>query len=161
MQHRPKYTPVILFSLLLLGSSVVVGQGRVVRETHYQDWVLRCYEDSQCYTMQKVTTGAGSLSIIVGKFRNQKELDIRFTLPFGIYLPAGMSFDIDGNQKTMLPITTCLEDGCKAESKLSDYVQRLLRDGNQLNLSFMDHTTREVVPVAISLKGFPMGMAGI
>ena len=161
MQDRLVNKLVISLVLLLFNSGVVVAQDRVVRETRYQDWMLRCYEGNQCYTTQKVSTDSRSLSIIVGKFRNRKEVDIRFILPFGIYIPAGMSFDIDGQQQTMLPVITCQMDGCMAESKLSDYVQRLLKDGEQLNVSFMDNATREVVPVAVSLKGFPMGLAGL
>jgi invasion protein IalB len=54
-----------------------------------------------------------ALSVSVGYLPGQSDLRMALSLPLGIKLPAGVGFQIDDGKPNMLPVETCLADGCR------------------------------------------------
>ncbi len=69
----------------------------------FQDWIYQCggegLNDDQCYIMQNIFIQESDLrllSVAVGYLGPDDSPWLFFTLPLGVYLPAGMVFNIDG-----------------------------------------------------------------
>jgi invasion protein IalB len=136
--------------------------------TVFNDWRLACggpgLRDDQCYIMQTLTatdTQQRVLAVVAGNLGPEAKPILYFTLPLGIYLPAGIAFNVDGGEEFRATITVCLADGCKAMIEMDNKLRDLLNTGKQVKLAFLDAASRQQVLLEVSLLGFASGFAAL
>ena len=127
----------------------------------FQNWILKCggegLKEDQCYIMQTVSikeSGLRLLEVAAGNLGPDGSPWMFFVMPLGIFLPAGMAFNIDGGEEIKQPIRICLPDGCKASVALEDKLLDTLKEGSKLRAAFMEGNTQKQITVDVSLKGF-------
>lgn len=81
-------------------------------------------------------------------------------LPHGIYLPAGITLEIDEAAASEAEVQTCDAQGCYAVVDLDDDLVSRLERGNQLSVTFRS-LSREAVSVPVDLRGFTEAYAKI
>jgi invasion protein IalB len=171
----------LLFTFLLLTqwllSDVVLADATKKTESvknnettikKYQDWVYQCggegLNDNQCYISQNIFIQESDLRLLgvaVGYLGPDDLPWLFFTLPLGIYLPAGMVFQIDGGDENKLPIRICLADGCKSSIGLDKKLLNALKKGNKAKVAFLDGNSRKQITVEVSLAGFSRSFAAL
>ncbi len=134
----------------------------------FQDWIYQCggegLNDDQCYIMQNIFIQDSDLRLLgvaVGYLGPDDSPWFFFTLPLGIYLPAGMVFNIDGGNENKLPIRVCLADGCKSSIGLDKKLLNALKKGNKVKVAFLDGNSQKQITVEVSLAGFSRGFAAL
>jgi len=134
----------------------------------FKDWVYRCggngLNDDQCYIMQNIfiqESGMRLLRVLVGNLGPDDSPWLILTTPLGIFLPAGIVFNIDGGHENKLPIRICIPGGCKASIALDKKLIWAMKKGNQAKVAFMNGTTRKQIIVEVSLAGFSRGFAAL
>lgn len=134
----------------------------------FQDWIYQCggegLNDDQCYIMQNIFIQDSDLRLLgvaVGYLGPDDSPWLFFTLPLGVYLPAGMVFNIDGGDENKLPIRICLPDGCKSSIGLDKKLLNALKKGNKAKVAFLDGNSQKQIIVEISLAGFSRGFSAL
>ena len=76
-----------------------------------------------------------------------------FHLPHGLFIPAGVTMDIDGTKIETLAIQTCDAKGCYAGAPLTPDKIAAMNKGAKLNVAFQTLKKQKIV-VPVALKGF-------
>ncbi len=74
-------------------------------------------------------------------------------LPLGIYLPPGLTLQIDKGQIYEMGIEICGKKGCRVRFSIDDNFLRALKAGNVAEIGFQTGL-RKPLKVPLSLKGF-------
>jgi invasion protein IalB len=82
-----------------------------------------------------------------------KSPEVVLGLPLGLYVPAGASYQVDGNAPQRLSIRTCDRNGCYATAVITPGTMSALRKGKQLKVDFTN-LAEKPVSLALSLEGF-------
>lgn len=134
----------------------------------FQDWIYQCggkgIKDEKCFIMQNIfiqESGLRLLGVAVGYLGPDDSPWLFFTMPLGIFLPAGIVFNIDGTNENKLPIHICLPDGCKSSARLDKELLNSLQKGNKIKVAFKDGNTRKQITMEVSLAGFSRGFAAL
>ena len=101
------------------------------------------------------------MSTAVGYYGKDRRLGVFFTVPLGLFLPAGLTLKVDGRDDIKrLQYQICTRDGCRAGFPLDDRWLALFRGG--LNGTVTVRTLRgNNVTMPLSLKGFTKGVQAI
>lgn len=75
------------------------------------------------------------------------------TLPLGLYIPGGVSIDIDGAANQKLDLQTCDRTGCFATAALADATLAAMQKGKKLDVVFQSVNKRSVT-LPLPLTGF-------
>lgn len=81
-------------------------------------------------------------------------------IPLGVFLPAGLSYSVDGSTPTRLDLQTCDPQGCYATTDVTDDLLRSMKAGKELSLAFQN-LQKNTVAVLVSLTGFTAVFARI
>jgi len=134
----------------------------------FQDWIYQCggegLKDEQCFIMQNIfiqESGLRLLSLAVGYLGPDDSPWLFLTAPLGIFLPAGMVFNVDGGEEYKTPVRVCLPDGCKASITLDKKLIWALKKGKQAKVAFLDGNTQKQITVEVSLAGFSRGFGAL
>jgi invasion protein IalB len=73
--------------------------------------------------------------------------------PLGLYLPAGITIDIDGATEQQFELQTCDNNGCYAGAPVSEELLANMARGQKLNLRFQN-LNRQPITVSATLVGF-------
>lgn len=73
--------------------------------------------------------------------------------PLGIFLPAGITVDVDGDMAQNYPLQTCNDRGCFAGFPVSDQMLNRMLNGGKLNIIFQ-FLDRKPFTLPMSLAGF-------
>lgn len=130
-----------------------------VDEVDFDDWRVACTKDrSQCQMFQRISTQKGKRPLLtaivtyIGK-EGAKVPVMRFVVPMGVRLPAGLGFRIDDQKAQNIPFQICGPGGCITESPFDDAVLANLRKSKNIIISFK-LAGQKPLSVAVSLKGF-------
>ena len=152
---------VLITCLLPVRTGLAQTSNQVHEIERIKDWVVLCatevIEPGQCYIAQKINirdTGQRLLTVIAGNIGMDNSRLLFFSMPLGIYLPAGMAFNIDGGNERMLQVHTCVADGCNANINLDDEMLESLKKGQQIKVAFLDAGNQKQITVDVSLQGF-------
>ena len=134
----------------------------------FQDWIYQCggegLKDDQCFIMQNIfiqESGLRLLGVAVGYLGPDDNPWLFLTAPLGIFLPAGIAFNVDGGEEIKAPIRICMPDGCKASVSLDKKLLNALKKGNKTKVAFLDGNTQKQITVEVSLAGFSKGFGAL
>jgi invasion protein IalB len=124
-------------------------------------WIARCSSASrdaplECAIEQTaVLTKTGQLIVL---FNIRVTSDTRqpiatIQLPLGLNLPAGAKLQVDDGKVTELPIQTCEQRGCYANSPIAADVLAAMKSGKQLKVSFQN-LGKETITIPMPLTDF-------
>ncbi|WP_161633533.1 invasion associated locus B family protein [Mesorhizobium erdmanii] len=129
-------------------------------------WAVNCSSGSanselQCQVSQNLTeakTGQRVLTVTVRRDNGNGSLAMLLALPHGLFLPSGVSYQIDQGQKTTIAIQTSDQNGAYAATPLSPELVKAMKSGTNLNIG-MESVTRKPVTIPVSLAGFTAAIA--
>ncbi len=98
-------------------------------------------------------TGQALALITIRVPQDTKKPVTMIQIPLGMFLPAGLSIDVDGNQSQTYPFQTCNANGCFVGFPVPDPTIQAMFNGNKLNITFQNLNKKPVV-LPMSLAGF-------
>jgi invasion protein IalB len=123
-------------------------------------WGSRCLSDSRadalvCTVTERIRSKDsnqvfGSLTVQLGG--DGKPLLIA-SLPLGLSIPGGVSFDVDGASKDNLPLQTCDRSGCFASAPVSPALLTAMQKGTTFAVTFQS-LSKQPVTLQFTLAGF-------
>ncbi len=137
----------------------------------FGDWVVRCQGDTeqggrrcvltQSVRLKKTEKKQPVLSTTVGYFGKSRRRGVFFTLPLGLFLPAGVMLEVDGRDDLKrLPYQVCNSQGCRASLALDDRWLAIFERGLKGTLTVRTLRGKDVA-IPLSLKGFTKGIKAI
>lgn len=81
------------------------------------------------------------------------EPSLLLQLPFNLYLPAGVNYQIDNNTLRHLDIRMCSRNGCFARGPIPAELLTAFRNGKQMTITYKNSAEKDV-KVPVSLDGF-------
>ena len=150
-----------------LGSAFLAGPPAVAQEaggaaaSARENWVSRCVAQArqgplECSIEQRLLMANTGQLVAAVTVRMPTDGDgpvMMIQTPLGLYLPAGLTVDIDGASQQALELQTCDANGCYAGSPVSDALLTAMTRGQKLNLVFQG-LNRQAVTVTADLNGF-------
>ena len=158
--------------VLLWCGSTSSAQNVTVRDGQkFGYWVVSCQADTEkggrrCVLIQSVRVieierKHQLMSTSVGYFGKDRRLGVFFTLPLGLYLPAGVTFKVDGSDDIKrLPYQLCNRNGCRASFPLDDRWLALFKHGLKGTVTVRTLRDKDLA-IPLSLKGFTKGVKAI
>jgi len=155
---------IFLLGLLLFSQSLFAQ--KLVKENRYKSWSVNCYqqensEKQNCLLMQTIVlkeTNSRLMQIAIAK--QSKEATARITIPLGVFIPNGVTLQVDKGEKNAYPLLHCDQQGCHTTIRLNSIMITGLKAGNQLTVTFSDMTQRSI-GVPVSLLGFTAGLTAL
>jgi invasion protein IalB len=147
--------------ILLLQAGAAAQEQQQATQPEPAPWAVRCVSESRggpvdCMLEQRVVV-SGTNQLLVGASvylrANASLPQLVLQTPLGLHLPAGVKVAVDDRELQTLPLRTCDAGGCYAELTLEAQAVVLLKQGNNMTVTFKDLSEREI-PVPVSLKGF-------
>ena len=131
----------------------------------FRDWTVKCeqFKDrndrkfTQCHIFQDLKhkdRGIRLLHMAVAYPPNSPKQPVGIlTMPLGVYLPAGVTMQVDKRDPVKLVFERCEPVGCKAGFPIEDSMLNAFRKGAQARITFHD-MRRQSVTIPVSLRGF-------
>lgn len=124
-------------------------------------WASRCFSSGRtktpnCFVRQKIFLKNGGAMLASVKIRLSADAEQPTMIvsgPLGVYLPAGVKYDIDGGKTAALDLETCDKGGCYSVTPVSDALLKTMRAGKQLNLHF-ENLKHKDFSIPVTLAGF-------
>lgn len=129
-------------------------------------WAVNCSSDSaagdlQCQVSQNLTeakTGQRVLTVTVRRDSANGSLAMLLALPHGLFLPSGVSYQVDSGKKVTVAIQTSDQNGAYAAVPVAPELAKAMKSGTTMNIG-MESVTRKPVTIPVSLKGFGAAVA--
>jgi invasion protein IalB len=123
-------------------------------------WAVNCKsnartKDLTCRMSQKVVarqTGRTLTDVAFVVPGPSESPELVLQLPLGLYLPAGVNYQVDRDTPRHLSFRMCNRRGCYAREPISPELWTKLRNGKQLKIDFKD-SSEKPVSIAVSLDG--------
>jgi invasion protein IalB len=125
------------------------------------EWVSRCASEArqgalecaleQTAVLQKTGQLIAAVSVRVPSDTRQPIIAVQ--IPVGLFLPAGVTLQIDDKKPLTLPLQTCDLKGCYAGMPISPDMLAELKGGKKLAVSFQN-LTKENITVPMQLTNF-------
>ena len=106
--------------------------------------------DVQRAVMQNTGQLVGSITIRVP---SSGKSTVIANIPLGLFIPAGVTVDVDGTLPQKLELQTCDRNGCYASGALPANVIAAMGKGKKLNVVFQS-LSKQPVTLPMSLAGF-------
>ncbi|QUS42310.1 invasion associated locus B family protein [Tardiphaga alba] len=127
-------------------------------------WTSRCASEGRksallCEVEQSLymtKTGQLVASVNVKLPADTRQPVMMIQLPVGLFLPAGVTFQVDEGKPQALAIQTCDLKGCYAATPLSPDILTTMTSGKRLSVVFQN-LNKENVNLAFVLSGFAEG----
>jgi invasion protein IalB len=124
-------------------------------------WSSQCSAEGRSETLDCAVvhrlfiTNTGQLigSVTIRMPGDTKEPVMMIQTPLGLFLPAGVSIDVDEKKPQRLELQTCDENGCYAGSPVSDDLLAKMRRGQKFNIGFQN-LNKQQINLQLSLVGF-------
>jgi len=121
-------------------------------------WVTNCVSDTRkgpllCSmqgTLVLKNSGQAVAFVIVRLQPDVHEPLMVIRVPGGVYLPAGLSISVDDGKPQSVPLQTCDQQGCFAETQVNSDLLAALKAGKRLSIICQDAAKNKIVfPVAL------------
>ena len=125
-------------------------------------WVVSCLGAAdasglQCQASENLTelkTGQRVLTVTIRKESGDKGgYAMLLALPHGLFLPAGITYQVDAGPRSTAPVETSDRNGAYAAVPLSAGMIAAMKTGTKLDVG-MESVTRKKVVIPVSLAGF-------
>ncbi len=124
-------------------------------------WSSHCNAEGRSETLDCAVvhrlfiTNTGQLigSVTIRMPGDTKEPVMMIQTPIGLFLPAGVSIDVDEKNPQRFELQTCDGNGCYAGSPVSDDLLASMRKGQKFNIKFQGLKKQEI-KLQLSLAGF-------
>ena len=125
-------------------------------------WPILCAKNKfsgkkNCKMTQKILvqkTGKVLIEASISKPGPKKDkVALLLRLPTGLFLPAGITVQVDKKETHKVVVQTCDIRGCFAGMPLSEPTLAKMRKGQTLTISFMN-LKKETIAIGLSLSGF-------
>lgn len=129
-------------------------------------WLVSCNNQNDparlmCEVAQSIVMKEGEQRVASAAFvktSGDAELTAVFTLPVGLYLPAGLKLSVDDTELDALTFQSCDGQGCYATGTAGESWPQILSDGTELNLTIQSHD-RQTIDFGFPLEGFAESIA--
>jgi invasion protein IalB len=125
-----------------------------------QGWTVSCGSTAEglvCRASQAIVV-AQTRQLLTGvsvfKPAGSESLAMSLNIPHGLFLPAGMSVQVDTEPVQALAIETCDAQGCYGSMPLPEKTLAAMRKGRQLTVTFQN-LSKTNVKIQLPLSGFP------
>src|SRR5262245_20509506 len=134
------------------------SQTQTVNVSPGTGWAARCVSESrqspiECSIEQTLVlpnTGQLVASVLVRVPSDTHQPVMMIQLPVGIYLPAGLSLQIDDGKAQPVPLQTCDLKGCYAGMQVSQELLASFKSGKRLTMTFQNMAKNNVtVPIPL------------
>lgn len=129
-------------------------------ERTFQNWVVRCDTpakgETRCRLVQVVRlkdSGQRLVQVGVSRVEGADAPVASVLLPLGIYLPAGLTLQVDENEALRAPIEQCGRGGCEARLQLTEALLEQMKAGKSVKYTFQN-MQRKDVSIPAPLAGF-------
>lgn len=137
-----------------------IKQGKAPLDVNdFDDWRVVCAKGGgQCQMFQRISAQKGNqvlLTATVTYIKNKgKETPVlRFIVPMGAQLTAGLGFRIDDQKAKNVPFQVCGPGGCITELAFDNTLVENLKKSKNMIITFKP-IGQKPVSIAVSLKGF-------
>ena len=131
----------------------------------YDDWQMECTVPDKttkkaCHIFQRIVLkerkliALTALVVMVKAPTGEPITVLRFIAPFGVLLPAGLTFGIDDGKQETLPFQICAQRGCITDMKLEKEAVDKLKASKEIRTFYNIPGQKDAFKVTISLKGF-------
>ncbi|MEM6943905.1 MAG: invasion associated locus B family protein [Pseudomonadota bacterium] len=137
-------------------------QAEEVRDRH-GDWTVRCATGTETCVIQQVGQGNNGNDVLEMRIRKLSGVNtdqgeaipaaIQILAPLGVFLPAGVRVQVDGNEVRSAPFEQCQQGGCVVRQPMSQDFLDEMRAGSTAKVTLIAVPQTEVA-VSISLTGF-------
>lgn len=165
-----KPTRSLPFSVLGLAAAALVftslpAAAQSATERTFQNWVVRCDTPAKgaqrCRLLQVVRlkdSGQRLIQVGVARVEGAEAPVASVVLPLGIYLPAGLTIQIDEGEALRAPIEQCARAGCEARLQLTEGLLAQMKAGKQAKYTFQNMLRKDVT-IPAPLDGFTKAIA--
>ncbi len=132
----------------------------------FNDWAIRCETPKgateevcamfQAVSVRKDKDAEKSQRLLLFQVRyakDQSQPNALMTVPLGVLLQAGLTFQVDDGKETKLPFSICMPGGCLAGVQLDEKAIWSLKAGKKATVTVIN-AARQKVPIPVSLRGF-------
>lgn len=124
-------------------------------------WSGRCVSEgrqtgAECTMIVRAFVGANRQVVGTASLRFPPDgaaPSLQVSVPLGIYLGAGIGFNIDGTAAQQLELQTCDRNGCYGSGAVSAETLGAMQNGQKLNIVFQS-MSKQAVTLEMSLVGF-------
>ena len=124
-------------------------------------WSGRCVSDArasgaECTMIVRAFVGSNRQVVGTASLRFPPDgaaPSLQVSVPLGIYLGAGIGFNIDGAAAQQLELQTCDRSGCYGSGAVSPETLTAMQNGQKLNIVFQS-MSKQSVTLEMSLVGF-------
>lgn len=124
-------------------------------------WLVSCNNQNDparlmCEVAQSIVTSEGEQRLATAAFvkpAGDAELTAVFTLPVGLYLPAGLKLSVDGTELDALTFQSCDGQGCYATGTAGENWPQIMSEGTELNITIQSQD-RQTIDFRFPLDGF-------
>ena len=155
--------------LVLIGALAAIALAAASQEAadpakkadQHSAWASRCTSNSrgqplECVLEQRAIARGTRRVIAIITIRLPSETRKPVTmiqLPVGLFLPAGVNVDVDGDMAQNFPFQTCNATTCFVGFPLSDQLLKRMHNGGKFNVTFQ-YLNKKPVTLPMSLEGF-------
>lgn len=122
-------------------------------------WTRQCVKGPEgkdtCFVQQfaiAMPQKAVLFKVVFGYFGPGGEPRIQMTVPLGVFLPAGLTLSVDGQQPFVIPLQVCRADGCEATADLDPRALDRFRAGKAAKVRYVT-AGGQAVELPIRLDG--------
>lgn len=146
----------------LVAAPVSAQDEAQVKSTH-GDWEVRCRDDGACYMSQlvRIENNAEILFMAIRKLAQPVQIEGRTIIAeseirgrLGVFLPAGLTMFIDGEQVARVPFEYCSPNGCSSRIQLTSEGVTQLKKGGVARFQMVFNPTTPRLEATVSLTGF-------
>jgi invasion protein IalB len=129
-------------------------------------WALNCSSPNAAtggldcrisLTLRRKETGQILMGVTIGKAPDGAMV-LNLTLPHGLYLPSGVSYQVDSGAKNTAVIFSSDQNGAYANIRLTPELLARLKAGSVLNIG-LETVSRNPLNIPVSLSGFTAAVA--
>ena len=124
-------------------------------------WLVSCNNQNDperlmCEVAQSIVVSEGNQRVATAAFvksAGEEELTAVFTLPVGLYLPAGLKLAVDETALGDMTFQSCDAQGCYATGTADDTWMQALSDGSELKIT-IESQDRQPIDFTFPLADF-------
>lgn len=98
-------------------------------------------------------TGQLVAAVVVKVQSDKHEPTMIIRVPGGLYIPAGLKLQVDDGQAQVLPLQTCNQQGCYAETQVNADLLAALKGGKTLSIT-CENEARKTFVLPLALNNF-------